>query len=293
MVSWEKLKDLKPPDAPPDPVLLREIERRITWKYPLADLGRVPAKLTVGEMVERFLADDEERWVAAVDRPIRADVPALEGGSGSAPRRSRDLRETAVARGIAVHRFLAGMDLGIEPGEAEVGAEIRRLMFAGVLSPEESSLIDAGMVADFLKSPLGTFLRTNRDKVKREVPFTIRVPAELFMRGSRSEVDAGCARTQEPDYVVVQGTIDVLVCAGDGLHIVDYKTDRAGPEELDALLEAYAPQVSLYALAAESILGRPVVSARLAFLHAREVREVPFRELLDAREIRLLPTGVP
>ncbi len=81
------------------------------------------------------------------------------------------------------------------------------------------------------------------------------------------------------DGVVLEGYIDLLVRGAEGLVVVDYKTDSVGgDDELQAKLARYAPQLGAYGCALESVLGEPVVGARLVFCHdgapATEV-EVP------------------
>lgn len=299
-ISWEKLKRLELPDSPPDPEILGEVERRMGWRYPLLHLTEIPGKITVGELADRLDSEDEDGWAQALRMP---------------PGQS-----AAVTRGIAVHRLLAHMDLGLEPNESTLSAEIGRLVENGILTADEASLIDKAMVLDFLRSPLGCYLREHRHKVKREVPFTMKLPASLFsknpatlayatLRTERSvdgyegvlpqvqlANDAAKGREELPDgsdYVVVQGTIDALVVGDAGLEVIDYKTDRVSPEGIGALLEHYTGQVSWYAFAAETILRRPVTRARVVFLHAREERDVPFREFLGQVFGRLSRTPGP
>ncbi len=348
-IAWEKLKRLELPDSPPDPEILGEVERRMDWRYPLLHLTEIPGKITVGELAERLDSEDEDGWMHALRMPLRWKLPRGPGAgtsgvsraggggelcAGSAAENTGELKPAAdrmgmseqgsspavsggpevqspaITRGIAVHRLLAHIDLGLEPDESTLSAEIGRLVQNGILTADEASLIDKAMVLDFLRSPVGCFLRERRHKVKREVPFTMRLPASLFSKdpassayatlkaeGSEASVDgydgvlpqvqpvndATRGREELPDgsdYVVVQGTIDAVVVGDGGLEIIDYKTDRVSPEGIGALVEHYTGQVSWYAFAAETILRRPVTRARVVFLHAREERDVPFRKFL-------------
>lgn len=359
-ISWEKLKQLELPDSPPNPEVLGEVERRMGWRYPLLHLTEIPGKITVGELADRLDPEDEDGWMQALRMPLRWKLlggpgagafgisqgsvggdlrpgsaaentgelkPAADRTSmseqGSSPAVSGDpeVQSPAITRGIAVHRFLAHIDLGLEPGESTLSAEIGRLVDNGILTADEASLIDKAMVLDFLRSPAGSFLREHRQRVRREVPFTMRLPARLFSKnlvrsayatlraeGSEDSVgrdggvppqvqqanDAKKGREDLPDgsdYVVVQGTIDVVVVGDRGLEIIDYKTDRVSPQGIGALVEHYTSQVSWYAFAAETILRRPVTRARVVFLQAREERDVPFREFLEQVFKSMRPEG--
>ncbi|MBE3519218.1 MAG: helicase-exonuclease AddAB subunit AddA [Firmicutes bacterium] len=266
-IAWETLTRLELPQSPPDADILGEVARRMEWRYPFRHLTEIPGKITVGELQARLDSEDEDAWVRSVAAPF-----SLPRGPGDSDREA-----PAVMRGIAVHRLLAHINLGVEQDESTLSSEIQRLVEIGILTADEASFIDTAMLLDFFRSPVGRFIRERRDKVKREVPFTLRLPAALF---SKSPPDS-TGTLDGSDYVVVQGTIDVLVVGDEGLEIIDYKTDRASRESTDALVELYTPQVSWYALAAETILRRPVTRARLVFLQAREERDVPFREFLE------------
>ncbi|MBR5589727.1 MAG: PD-(D/E)XK nuclease family protein, partial [Phascolarctobacterium sp.] len=62
----------------------------------------------------------------------------------------------------------------------------------------------------------------------------------------------------------ITGVIDCLVETADGLVIVDYKTGR--PPELAEVKLGYAYQLAIYKHAAEKLLGKKVVEAKLHFL---------------------------
>ncbi len=108
--------------------------------------------------------------------------------------------------------------------------------------------------------------------VLREVPFTMKVPAALF-------VTAG-GRANPADSIVVQGVIDVLVEEEDGLTVLDYKTDDVPESLLGERFGAYLPQIALYALAAEKILKKPVKRASIVFLSRLRVFDAEWKPYL-------------
>ncbi|HLK44893.1 MAG TPA: 3'-5' exonuclease [Acidimicrobiales bacterium] len=82
---------------------------------------------------------------------------------------------------------------------------------------------------------------------------------------------------------VVEGYIDLLVRADDGLVIVDYKTDVVrGDADLDAKVERYRPQLAAYAAAMEAAVGEPVARAVLLFLSTDGARAVTVDGIRDA-----------
>ncbi len=66
---------------------------------------------------------------------------------------------------------------------------------------------------------------------------------------------------------VLEGFVDLLVESGDGLTVVDYKTDQlAADEDRDRALVRYGPQGAAYAVAVEAAVGRPVERCTFLFL---------------------------
>ena len=66
---------------------------------------------------------------------------------------------------------------------------------------------------------------------------------------------------------VLEGFINLLYEDGEGVAIVDYKTDSWSHEnELDAKAERYRGQMRAYARAVSESTGRNVISATLLFL---------------------------
>ncbi|MGH9025954.1 MAG: PD-(D/E)XK nuclease family protein, partial [Acidimicrobiia bacterium] len=98
------------------------------------------------------------------------------------------------------------------------------------------------------------------------------------------------------DGAVVEGFIDLLYDSPDGLVVVDYKTDRVGDDDLDALLDRYRVQGATYALALASALGRPVAKVVFVFARPADAVERTVTDLpgaLDEVRARLATLSAP
>jgi ATP-dependent exoDNAse (exonuclease V) beta subunit len=100
--------------------------------------------------------------------------------------------------------------------------------------------------------------------------------ADVFRKselGGRAAASAEIAREWEfivdIEGTLVRGTVDLWFREDGEIVIVDYKTDR------DVHAEAYAPQLSLYAIAIERAFGTRPSHAYLHFLRPDQVVEVP------------------
>jgi len=117
------------------------------------------------------------------------------------------------------------------------------------LSPEENCLLNQEKFQKFLDSPLGQlFAKAYKENtLYREQHFMQEVEYEkLFPEDGGDTVEK----------VILQGIIDAFIMEGDGIILVDYKTDRVKNGE--ELRNRYQKQIDLYSEALEQILGKKV-----------------------------------
>ena len=257
------------PAPAPDPALA-ELTSRLQWRYPFESATRRVAKTSVSELRRRAVeeADEETRWL------FRPRERVLTGALRRDAAKATDL--SAAEIGTAHHRFLERVALERTDTPAALAAEARRLAQEGHLTGAEAAALDLDALAAFWASELGARIRAERERVRRELAFTVRfAPAELDeLLGSASDG----APNGADEFVVVQGVADLVVLRADELWVVDFKTDAVTPETLEATARRYEPQLRLYARALERIYRRPVRECALHFLALRRtVRVVPAR----------------
>jgi ATP-dependent helicase/nuclease subunit A len=85
------------------------------------------------------------------------------------------------------------------------------------------------------------------------------------------------------DFVIAQGVIDMLLDEPDGIIIFDFKTDDITGDEVKRRTVAYTPQIAIYALAAERILGKPVKKASIFFLGPLREEKVDWESYVKSR----------
>lgn len=180
-------------------------------------------------------------------------------------RRPRFLRAsgqlTWAEKGIITHTVLQHLDLSRPLDVAGIRQQVAEMVAREILTQEEAAVIDLAPISRFFTGPLGRRLTTRPALVRREMSFSLALPASTVYPDLH-EV-AGCTET-----VLVQGSIDCLVDEGDGFLLIDFKTSPANPG-----LEAI--QVRLYALAVRAIFHRPVKEAYLYFLPAGKFKRIP------------------
>lgn len=186
-------------------------------------------------------ATEAARVVAGV--PVDVDEePEKEEPEAEAPPWQRGRAGTAFGR--AVHAVLQTVDLAT--GDDVGGVAVAQAAAEGI--PDRA------------------------DDVARAVRSALRSPAAREAAAARAWREVYVAA--DVDGTVVEGFVDLVYEAPDGLVVVDWKTDAVRTAaDVDAAVARYRVQAAAYALALERTLARPVVRCELVFTTAGEQPE--------------------
>ena len=226
------------------------------------------------DLTDPAITIEREAWSRALqgifDRPptgrVFRSASGLEGRvAGSGKPALPDTRDHRRARaiGIAVHAVLQRIDLA-------TAGDI------GLLSEEEA--LAAGE-PDASVEVRGLVGRTLEHRIVKEALSAPRLMREMPF--------AAAGETW-----LTEGRIDLVFESGDGLTIVDFKTDQVETErEIASRVEVYLPQAMVYALALSQVTGVSV--RRVVFLFVRPGVEKTLKvdEAFLAAGRRLLETG--
>jgi ATP-dependent helicase/nuclease subunit A len=127
-----------------------------------------------------------------------------------------------------------------------------------------------------------------REEIVSETLAIVQNPdfAPLFHPGSLGEVPI-VARFGERD---LSGQIDRVAIEGDGLLILDYKTNRPSPSTLDEVAPAYIAQLAAYRAALRLMFPNRALRAAIVWTDGPKLMEIP-SILLDRAERRILEEG--
>lgn len=216
------------PTAVADEALTRQLAERIGYRYPYGALAAVPAKLAASALSHEAM----HRSHIATARPAFLQAEGL----------------TPAQKGTALHTFMQFADY--RRAEADPAAEAERLTAAGFLTVRQQQALRLDKLQAFFSGALYARMAASPD-CRREFHFTVEVPAGQVV----PEAD------MPGEMVVVQGIADCVFREGDGLVLVDYKTDRISTGE--ELAQRYRSQLQFYKQALEPIFGLPVQEALL------------------------------
>ncbi len=205
------------------------------YEYPYASSVKTAAKISVSELREGLLEDDEyNRTVLSVPASRVSMRPAFAADKALM---------TAADIGTANHLFMQFCDFkNVEKvGTAD---EAKRLLNIKMFTTEQYSMLDFKALQRFFESELYRRIKASNN-VYREKRFSV-----------------GDINSESGEKMLVQGVIDCFFENPDGSYtVVDYKTDRV--KTLAELAERHSVQLSYYRQAVERMTGKTVSEALL------------------------------
>ncbi|WP_035267985.1 helicase-exonuclease AddAB subunit AddA [Desulfitibacter alkalitolerans] len=252
----EKIKNMEVVDI--DSIGFDDVEALLSWKYPFEAAVARSAVVSVTEAKGLFQEDDFLIYSGANQGSRRKDRPGFLQGS----EKPREL--TPVEYGSLTHKVMQHLDLEVikeNLGHEAIGDQVELMVKKEILTAREAELVKVHQVLEFFQSPLGVRI-LKADEVKREVIFTLAVPASAVYEDEAKSV----RDVLKDECVLIRGIIDCLFYEEDGAVVVDYKTDYADHSNLAEKVNTYRSQLNLYAEAVERILKIPVKEKYLYFL---------------------------
>lgn len=215
------------------------LEERFSYQYPYVQAAGIPVKVTVSELKRQDFgeAEGEDLYFEPDIIPL---VPSFI--------EKKEDELTGAFRGTAYHKVMECLDYE-RTAKGQVSEQLDELVRDRKMSREERSSIRVKDITAFACSSLGRRMADacREGRLYREQPFVIQQPA----RELKDRWDCG-------EMVLVQGIMDAWFQEGDGLVLVDYKTDRVGKGQEALLAERYKIQLDSYCEALERITGKQV-----------------------------------
>ncbi len=224
-----------------------EMMARLRFAYPWQQDESLPVKVSVSEL--KHAAMDED--------PESCKLVPLEGEEALVPRfLQKEQKLDGASRGTVYHLAMEKMNFTdfSQWGQAGDAQSLESQLVAwkeeGLFTQEEIDAIDRQEMMIFAASPTMERMgaATAAGLLYQEKPFVMGLPAHEIYPDNPSD-----------ELVVIQGIIDVYWQEGDGLILLDYKTDRVFQKDgEEVLIRRYKTQLDLYAKALEAAVGMPV-----------------------------------
>ena len=213
------------------------LKTNLSFKYKNADIMNLPQKVSASQISH----NESDYFEKVLMKPSFLN------------------KETAAAvdRGTAHHKFLQYCNF--LNAKESLDSEIVRLKNLGLLTDEQTELIDKAKINNLLNSELVQRI-INSPLVYREEQFSAKLnPSLVFDEYENVDTDAE---------IIVQGAVDVAFEENGKLVIVDYKTDRV--KDISKLAILYKKQLELYRLAMEQSTEMTVSECIICSVHLGE-----------------------
>ena len=229
------------------PEMGQQLARHIAFRYGHDAATRTPSKQTATQLKGR--EKDQEAAEATRPVPMKRVWRRMEHSSRSG-------REY----GTAMHALMQYLRFDACGTAEGLEQEIARITARKLLTPEQAERADREGILAFFRTGLGQKLRTG--EVLREFKFSILDDAAPYGEGLAGE------------QILLQGVVDCALVEPEGITVVDFKTDYVTEDTVEAILDRYRKQVSIYADALERIYEKPVHKKYLWLFHLRKLVEI-------------------
>ncbi len=215
----------------------------ITFEYPFGNSVATAAKISVSELREGLLEDDEYN---------RTHLSVPTSRISLKPAFAQSEKYGAGDIGTANHLFMQFADFSL--AEKDVRMETERLLEKRMLTVSQAEMLDTPALERFFKCSLYARIKAS-PRVYREKRFSVRD-----------------VLSDNGEAILVQGVIDCFFENPDGSYtVVDYKTDRVKTAE--ELVSRHKVQLTCYKTAVERMTGRAVSESLLySFALGEEVK---------------------
>lgn len=226
-VACQEKTILEPQEKIIDEEFLEKINSRINFAYKYDELARIPAKVTVSEL-------------------ISGAAPEVKFDFAKRPTFLSGVKLNPAQKGTALHAFMQFVDL--KKAQLDLDLAIDELMTRGFISHEQAKVLDKTQIKQFLCSELCERILSS-PRVTREYRFAININA--------CEVLPDIKKEFSEKKIMLQGAVDCIFEDENGeLVIVDYKTDKTASEQV--LRAQYGRQLELYSRALRECTGKNI-----------------------------------
>lgn len=172
---------------------------------------------------------------------------------------STEVLVTPAQIGTATHLIFQKISLSSSVSKYQIQQLIQQLVLDGSIAKEIAVRIDIEGILAFYQTSIGQKIVANADRVYREVPFSLLLPASSLPN----------INDVTDQQILIHGIIDgyfIDSFSGD-VYLFDYKTDHASINQIQA---EYQGQLNLYSLALQQITGKEVKHKILYSVYKRQ-----------------------
>ena len=251
------LPEIKTLELPQGTVNIDALKKRLLFEYPYPEATKTTSYQSVSEL-KRLYDDPDNRQTMDISEnsmTYRFTADAL-----NEPKFLGTLQDASPAEiGTATHLVMQLLPLKKKPSETEIQELIAELVTRKTLMPMVAEKISVASILQFFDSEIGTYVLQHAEKLHREEPFAMLLPADQLFKDYQNQ-----------DEILIHGIIDGYLEFDHEILLYDLKTDFYTPEREQQLLDRYRGQLHLYKDALEKAKHKTVSSTFLIFLQGNK-----------------------
>lgn len=227
----------------------KEIERRLSYKYPYENSTKIPAKVSVTDL-KNINADKFAGLRYNI--PYLSNILEFDKENKKFNMDEKEFKGSEI--GTLIHLVMEHVDLSRKLDRNDLIQQIETLISKNLITESEAKFIYKNYlekIKEFFNSDIGLRMRKS-PLIKREAPFVIKKKADEILDN-----------LNESDFILAQGIIDCYFEEDDEIVIIDYKTDQVKENEVEELVSEYRDQIILYKEAVERITKKKVKESYL------------------------------
>lgn len=249
-----------------DEDIYSEINKRLSYKYPLKESTRLKSNISVSDLKKRN-AEITDQYIQHISLE---EVKVTDNKTVITPKfLQKEKGLTAAEKGTAIHFVMKKIDLDRVSSLSEIKEQIKYLYENEFILEEEMKVINPYKIMSFFKSGLGKMmieLHKSGEKIYREFPFYTEI--------SSIDIDNTLSKDYESEKVRLQGIIDCFFEYNGEYIILDYKTDYVSDNNIEELQKKYIKQIDYYDNAIFKITGKRVSRRYLYSFYLEKVIEI-------------------
>lgn len=261
------LPEIKTLEIPQGTINIQPLKKSLLFEYPYPEATKTTSYQSVSEL-KRLYDDPDNRLALELDSSrVQTHYRFTESDLGEPKFLSTKKELSAAEIGTATHLVMQLLPLQKDPKREMVEALIEELVSRQTLTQEIAEKVSVDSIMHFLDTNIGRFVIQHADRLYREEPFAMLIPADQLFNDYQNQ-----------DEILIHGIIDGYLEFDDRIILYDLKTDYYTPEREQTLINRYRGQLYLYKDALERAKQKPVEAAYLIFLqgnHAVDLLKTP------------------
>lgn len=220
-----------------DENLYNKISENLQFSYKYKDLNKIFVKQSASALAHKEFASDYDYS----NKPVFL----------------QNQRLSASQKGTAMHKFMQFCDFAA--AKKDVLAQAKALVEQGKLTTDEAKSLKIESLTAFLNSSLCEKI-IKSEAVYKEQGFMVEIPA--------NEIYDDLDEQFVGENIIIQGFADLCFADGDGIFIIDYKTDKADENEL---VKRYKKQLDVYEKALKLTFNKEITGKAIYSFYLNKI----------------------